>query len=119
LLDLSVDFDRLMWRDRRALRIYLAYSGFVILLGGLLVILSFAAPSKSPSGSFLMRMGGDFIAAVSAFPLKEYLERYDRLNGMRLLKQKWDETSNSPDPSSEQARIREIVWNVYEKGAVG
>jgi hypothetical protein len=44
----------------------------------------------------LMRLGGAFVAAVSAFPLSQYLERRDRMTNVRVLKAKWERVNSEP-----------------------
>jgi hypothetical protein len=60
----------------------------VIALGAMLVCTSFVAPPSTTEADLLMRLGGAFVAAVSAFPLSQYLERRDRMTNVRVLKAK-------------------------------
>jgi hypothetical protein len=54
----------------------------------MLVCTSFVAPPSTTEADLLMRLGGAFVAAVSAFPLSQYLERRDRMTNVRVLKAK-------------------------------
>jgi hypothetical protein len=120
LLDDCAKIGRLICRDQRALRIYLAHSGYIIGLGGLLVALSLVLPQGWEGGDFLLQIGGAFVATVSVLPLREYLERHDRISRVRELKEQCDRLSSMDDPPEDDVkRVREILWKVYEKAAVG
>jgi hypothetical protein len=63
---------------------------------------------------------GDFIAILSALPLKEWLARRDRLRILMALEQRVAALMRSDNPPDEECkRITELVWEIYQKGAVG
>ena len=118
----SPKFDRFIERDKQALKIYLGFSLFVVASGIILIIISFLPlPGlESKVYGFMLKIGGGFLSSLSGFPIKEYLSRKDRIHGLIAIKETWMELINSPDTSEEDlARLMEIVWKLYEKGATG
>jgi hypothetical protein len=120
VFETAEDFDRIIDQHRLALRVYLGYSAFVIGLGGILVLSSFVAPPDTSEAELLMRVGGTFVAAVSAFPLNQYLERRDRMNNVRALKAKWEKVNGDTGLLPEQlTEFQKTLITAYVKWVVG
>jgi len=120
MFETAEDFDFLIAQQRLALRVYLTYSGLVIGLGAILVCSSFIAPPSTTGADLLMRVGGAFVAAVSAFPLNQYLERRDRMTNVRALKAKWERVNSEPGvPADELARFRDTLSTAYVRWVIG
>jgi len=113
-------FERLIARDERALHLYFSFTVAVVGLGLLLILLSFLFTPSSASAELLLRIGGGFVASLAALPLKEFIDRSSRIDGMRDIHEMWRDASNAdPPPLELLARIEEIVWQIYAARAVG
>ena len=120
MFETADDFDYFIAQHRSALRIYLIFSSLVVALGVLLVLSSFVAPPSTAGADLLMRVGGVFVAAVSTFPLNQYLDRRDRLGNVRELKAKWERVTDRSDlPANEIAAFRAALADTYMKWVAG
>src|SRR5262245_28907844 len=116
------NFDRFIAMDRRAVRVYLGFSGLVILVGVLIAGASFTniLVIADADKTWLQELGGGFIAAMSTFPIKEYLARRDRIDVLRAIEERWRQLLNAPEtPKADFDRLKEIAWKLYEKGIGG
>ena len=117
-----LNFDRLVAMDRRAVRVYLAFSALVLLAGILIAGASFTDlfAIADTDKKWLQGLGGGFIAATSSFPIKECVSRLNRIDMLRATEELWRQMVSRPDtPKSDLDRIKEIVWKLYEKGLTG
>jgi hypothetical protein len=65
----------------------------------------------------MQKVGGGFISCLSAFPLKEYLARRDRLRILTAVDKQIADLRLQAAPSDEDVnRIRDLVWGIYKKG---
>jgi hypothetical protein len=120
MFETADDFDYFIDQHRFALRVYLIFSSLVVALGVMLVLSSFVAPPSTAGADFLMRVGGVFVAAVSTFPLNQYLERRDRLSGVRKLKATWESVTSRTDlPPNELAAFKASLTDTYMKWVAG
>ncbi len=116
------ELDRFIARDQRAIKVYVIFGACIVLLGVGVVVASFLISSDAEQGvqSFLLKLGGGFIATLSAFPLKEYLERRDRIDGVLAVKERWQVLVNSQEPpEAELNHLQQIMIKLYEKAALG
>ena len=121
--DLSADLDRIIDTDRRTFRIYLALGAGVVFAGCAVTAIGFVVPfgleGQENIQSWPVRIGGVLIGTISAIPLKQCVDRRERLADIKMLRDKWRELMSLPQPPEDElARIREIVWKLYEKRAV-
>jgi hypothetical protein len=115
------DLDVFIRRDQRALRVYVGFGAFIVLLGVLLVVASFFPVLGAAGGAaLLLKLGGGFIATLASFPLKEYLARRDRIDAVRGLKEIWLKLSRSANPPQDEVeRVRDLTWKMLEKATAG
>lgn len=109
------ELDHFIAIDQRAIKVYMAFFAFLILMGVALVIAThfFHFPP-------LLTLGGALILSVSGFPLKEYLARRDRITSVELIKEKWQALIRSPHPpQAELDRLEKFLWKLYEQRALG
>lgn len=67
-----------------------------------------------------VRSGGVFVAALSAFPMKVYLDYASQINAMTSIKDIWVQLAASPTASeADLARLQDLVWRLFEKKALG
>lgn len=115
MADVPPELDHFIAIDQHAIKVYMAFFAFLILMGVALVAATFVFPF-----ALLLTLGGGFIATVSGFPLKEYLARRDRITSVELIKEKWQALMSSPHPpEAELDRLQEFLWKLYEKRALG
>ena len=115
MANVPAELDHFIAMDQHAIKVYLAFSAFIILMGVALVAATFVFPF-----ALLLTLGGGFIATLSGFPLKEYLARRDRITSVELIKEKWQALMRSPQPpKAELDRLQKILWTLYEKRALG
>ncbi len=114
--DIPLDFDVFIRRDKLALKIYLGFAIFVILFGLLLVVISLVFGPVFGEGlqRSICTIGGGFVATLSAFPLKEYMTRYERIGVLRSLDARRDVMS-----LEERERARQLISKLYEKYVLG
>jgi hypothetical protein len=99
--------------------VYLSFTGGLVFVGISILIASFWAFHGMEGLSDLTKLGGGFITALSTFPVKEFLARRDRVIALLAIKNQLEISNNSPGREDEVAKLTDIVWKVYEKGATG
>ncbi|MCP4360690.1 MAG: hypothetical protein GY796_22000 [Chloroflexi bacterium] len=116
------NFDRLIAGDQHAIKVYLGFAIFVALLGIAIVLAGLILPTTAGEGiqGLALKLGGGFVSSLSAFPLKEYLARRDRIHGVQTIREMWKQLRSQPSPQEEDLdRLEELVWKLFEKRAVG
>jgi hypothetical protein len=106
----SDDFDRLIRRDWRVVKVYVACVACMVLVGLLAVVTGVFVWSE-PVAQF----GGVCLAAIgSVLPVREAWARLDRIIDLQMLRAKWLELGESPSSAPEdRARIESILWRLY------
>jgi len=73
-------------RDRRSIRWYAAWAAAVIVVGVIIFLGSHVLQGLSPSHlDLIVKLGGGFIASLSVFPIKEIIERRQRIETLNWL----------------------------------
>jgi drug/metabolite transporter (DMT)-like permease len=73
-------------RDRRSMRWYAAWAAAVIVLGVVVFLGSQFLQRLSPSNfDVVVKIGAGFIASLSLFPIKEIIERRQRIDTLQWL----------------------------------
>lgn len=123
--DLAADLDRIIDRDRRTHRAYLTLGAGIFLAGVAVMVAGFIVPTdvQGQAGdiqSLLVKLGGVLIGTFSAIPMKQFLERRERLAYVEVVREKCRALLAAPSPSqAELDKIGGIVWKLYESRAVG
>jgi hypothetical protein len=113
-------FERFIARDQRALHLYFLFTLGVVALGFFLIVLSFLLTPSSASAELLLRLGGGFVASLAALPLREMIDRSNRIGSMRDVREMWRDASSADPPEYELlARIEDTVWQIYAARASG
>ena len=121
--EISGDLDRIMSSDRRTFRLYFSLAGLIVVVGVCVVVAGFVLPMEHASSnnvqSLLTRFGGVLISTFSTIPIKQSLDRYERLTSVRMIKEKCISVLSSENPSeSDIERLKGLVWTLYEKRGV-
>jgi hypothetical protein len=108
--------------DRSAVRYYLVFAALVLMLGVLLAGLTFHPAFKNINAmqDLGQKVGGGFISTLSAFPIKEFLLRRDRLRILLALATMVSNIQLQPLASEDDIkRIYDLVWEIYKKATTG
>ncbi|RWX24510.1 hypothetical protein [Rhizobium leguminosarum] len=115
------DLEPFILNDRSAVKYYLFFAFLVFSIGIFVIALTFH-PSFRPTQlvDLTQKVGGAFVSSLSAFPIKEYLLRRDRIRIVRALQIRIDVLLGSSGTSDDDLRrVTDIVWKMYEKGVAG
>ena len=116
------DLDPFIRNDQRALRLYLLFGAGVIGAGLALVGLSFLPGFGGKDGitDTALKLGGGFVGTLSAFPMREWMARRDRLVTLASVKEMVVRLSAAPaEHEAELKRLNELAWRLLEKGTLG
>ncbi len=118
---LTAHFDGIIASDRRSLRLYLVLLAGLVAAGVIVLAVGVVLPlDDSGVKAPLVELGGLLIGALGTIPLKEWMERRDRLVHVEFLRDRWRQLAGRQRPPKTQlTRIENIVWNLYEKRAAG
>jgi hypothetical protein len=95
---------------------------FIVGVGLALVGIAFLPAFKTENviQDLAQKLGGGFISTLSAFPLKEYLARRDRLRILVAIDRQISDIRHQPDPPEEHVKqLETLIWEIYKKGATG
>ncbi|MEJ2658856.1 MAG: hypothetical protein P8012_16990 [Desulfobacterales bacterium] len=102
--------------QHKAIRFYIIFAASFFIAGILIIFifLVFLSNSVDEPIKTIIGVGGGFISSVSAFPLKEVINRKERMSLFLSIK-----TMNIEADEIEKNKIEELVWKTIEKIAVG
>jgi hypothetical protein len=116
------DIEPFIANDKSAVRFYLVFALCIASIGLVIGNIGFL-PSFQTANEWrdlAQKLGGLFISSLSAFPLKEYLARRDRLKILSAINERIDLFKLQEEPSEEErSRLTELIWELYKKGATG
>ena len=116
------DIEPFISNDQSAVRYYLGFALFIVGVGLALVGIAFLPAFKTENviQDLAQKLGGGFISTLSAFPLKEYLARRDRLRILVAIDRQISDIRRQPDPPEENVKqLETLIWEIYKKGATG
>jgi hypothetical protein len=116
------DIEPFISNDQSAVRYYLGFALFIVGVGLALVGIAFLPAFKTENviQDLAQKLGGGFISTLSAFPLKEYLARRDRLRILVAIDRQISDIRHQPDPPEEHVKqLETLIWEIYKKGATG
>lgn len=89
MIDSVADFDRLIRQSRRACGIYIAWTIALLLLGLSVAVIGNLVSAEQGATDLMLGIGGTFIATLGTFPLKEVLDRWERIENITADREKW------------------------------
>ncbi len=120
--------EQLIQNQRRAIRYYVLFAVGLVTLGIVVITIAFASPlwldPQSPiipdTFKGLFGMGGAFVSSLSAFQVKEILNRKEKIQAFETIKVQMQNLKSTPKSKREdsQKRLEELIWKVLEKTAL-
>ena len=120
--------EKLIQNQRRAIRYFVFFAVGLVALGVVVIAIAFISPSWLGSNSpivpdtfkGLFGMGGAFVSSLSAFQIKEVLNRKEKIQAFETIKEQMNNLQESPKSKREdsQKRLEELIWKVLEKTAL-
>jgi len=116
--------DQLITNQQRAIRYYLFFALGLVLLGVVVILVAFVSPawfdqdSKIIPDAFkgLFGIGGAFVSSLSAFQIKEMLNRKEKIQTFKLIQANLK--NEKAASSEERKRIDNLLWQIVEKTAL-
>lgn len=112
----------LIENQHRAVRFYLVFAALVFLLGtSVLTVALFYQRALVPEAlKSLVGIGGGFVSALSGFPLKEMLNRQEKVGIFRAMQKRMQalEASHDSMDQAERQRYDALLWQAIEKTAL-
>ena len=109
------DIEPFIANDQSAVRYYLGFAFFIVAVGLAIITIAFLPAFRTDNviQDLAQKVGGGFISTLSAFPLKEYLARRDRLRILVALRGQVANLRNQTEPSDEDVKRLEIlIWEI-------
>lgn len=92
-------------------------AGAIVVTGGALAIGGQTLPHVADGSSIynaLMTSGGLLVSTISAFPVKDVLLRREKLDVIRLLKERLKAAHGRSDGGAESEKIAATVWKIVD-----
>lgn len=102
-------FDAWIAIHRRAASIYRVTSLLLALAGGGFV---FSGWSSLAGRGLALAAFGLFLVALATVPLREFLERRERIQGLEVLRDEWSELASGGDGEG-ASRLRALLLRLY------
>jgi len=111
--------DQLILNQRRAIHYYLFFAVGLGFLGIMVIFVVFLFRDKLPSEIIktILTLGGPFISSLSVFPIKEILNRKEKVGIFEIVKTHLHDLGSLD--TSERTRIENLLWQAVEKTALG
>lgn len=120
--------DQLIENQHKAIRYYVLFAVGLVGLGIVVIVIAFASPlwinSKAAiipdTFKGLFGIGGAFVSSLSAFQIKEILNRKEKIQAFETIKEQMKSLKDSPRSrrADSQKRLEELLWKVLEKTAL-
>jgi len=114
-MDVDVYIEKIILTYKSSIRFRVGFAGLIIFIGLLIIllnglnILSFPDELKS-----LITISGTLVSSVCAFPIKEIVDRRNRIQLISELSEQY-KTSSGAD----KKKLEELIWKFIEKNVVG
>ncbi len=114
-MDVDVYIEKIILTYKSSIRFRVGFAGLIIFIGLLIIllnglnILSFPDELKS-----LITISGTLVSSVCAFPIKEIVDRRNRIHLISELSEQY-KTSSGAD----KKKLEELIWKFIEKNVVG
>lgn len=114
------EIEILIQQQQSAVRQYAGFAIAIFCFGLILLLLSKFFSDENIIQNFV-KAGGIFISTLSSFPIKEVINRRDRIGMLNIIKNFPERTASNPDDISfeEQTKANEIIWKLVEKTTLG
>jgi len=119
---------QLIQNQHRAIRYYVFFAAGLASLGVVIIMIAFLSPAwldpNSPiipdTFKGLFGMGGAFVSSLSAFQVREILNRKEKIQAFETIKLQMHNLKDTPKAKREdsQKRLEELIWKVLEKTAL-
>lgn len=114
----SADFyiERFIENQRNAIKFYLIFATTFLVIGIIVILTTLFISNDIINESIkaIIGIGGGFVSSVSAFPIKEIINRKEKIEIFLTIK-----SIQSKADDSEKNKIEELVWKTIEKIALG
>ena len=120
--------DQLIENQRKAIQYYVLFAVGLVSLGIVVILIAFVSPLWiDPKVAIipdtfkgLFGIGGAFVSSLSAFQIKEILNRKEKIQAFETIKEQMKSLKASPRSkrADSQKRLEELLWKVLEKTAL-
>ena len=113
-MDLSLYINQIILTYKSSIRIRIVFASLLVILGTLIIIfnalniLEFSTQIKS-----LVSVSGTLVSSVCAFPIKEIVDRKNKIKLIELLMIQCQNSSNM-----DKKKIEELIWKFVEKNTI-
>lgn len=115
--------EQMIANQQRAIRYYFLTTTCLVILGLIIVAISFLSSAKLVPDDFkgLLGLGGAFVSTLSAFPVKEMLSRKEKVGIYKTLELQvaGSKHKHTAGDEAQRKRAEELIWKVVEKTALG
>jgi hypothetical protein len=115
--------DQLIENHRRAIRYYIVFASGLVILGIAVIAGVFLASrwlnSDADAVKGIMGVGGVFVSSLSAFQVKEILNRKDKIEIFKAVRVRILHYEGDFTDEEEVKRIDQLLWEVITKTALG
>lgn len=114
------NFESLEAKDRRSFRRYAVLALVAFGLAATAAVFGWQADADTGMNALFGKMFGLAAAAAAAFPAKQCFERIERIEGLKILRERWESlvAAASPD-SAELAKVVTLYGKLYERAVMG
>ncbi len=119
----AVLLNQMIANQQRAIRYYVFFAVALVGLGVIVIVAAYLLSSSIVPDAFkgLLQIGGVFVSSLSAFQIKEILNRKEKIGIFETIQLRLQELERTPDSAETTVRkqIDDLLWKVIEKTAVG
>ena len=114
-MDIDLYINQIIYTYKSSIRFRIGFAVLIIFIGFLIVILNLldllVFPDEMKS---LISVSGTLITSVSTFPIKEIIDRRNRIRLIRELNEQ-----HKKSKGADKKKLEDLIWKFIEKNVVG
>jgi hypothetical protein len=114
-MDLDVYIHKIILTYKSSIRFRVGFAALIISLGLLIILLNvFNVLAFTEQMKSVMSVSGTLVSSVCAFPIKEIVDRKNRIRLISELSEQYKHSSGA-----DKKKLEELIWKFIEKNVVG
>ncbi|MCF6331723.1 MAG: hypothetical protein L3J11_00450 [Draconibacterium sp.] len=114
-MDVDLYIDQIIQTYKSSIRFRIGFAVLIVFIGLLIILLSSFEIVHFPEGlKSLLGVSGTLVSSVCAFPIKEIV---DRKNRIKLISELSEQHKHSK--GADKKKLEELIWKFIEKNVLG
>lgn len=113
-MDVNQYIEKIILTYKSSIRFRIGFAGLIIFAGLLIILLNAFILSFPEELKSLVSISGTLISSVCAFPIKEIVDRRNKIQLMNELSEQHKHSSGA-----DKKKLEDLIWKLIEKSTIG